>query len=168
MLVLLVTSYSLQMVTLYRGFNIAHDGLKQTVDDFMDSIVPFTTPDEGCKRIDAARIAIARAAACSMLVPLVIKSNQQLPMLKRTNGFGSVAVVPTFATSFMAAFWVHWPDGSPWTPPKPATGINSTMHSALFSAPTMRRGVHMSNGPYPSFNANSISASKRTKPVKAL
>ena len=88
-----------QMVTLYRGFNIAHDGLKQTVDDFMDSIVPFTTPDEGCKRIDAARIAIARAAACSMLVPLVIKSNQQLPILKRTNGlgFGSVAVVPTFA-----------------------------------------------------------------------
>jgi hypothetical protein len=87
------------MVTLYRGFNIAHDGLKQTVDDFMDSIVPFTTPDEGCKRIDAARIAIARAAACSMLVPLVIKSNQQLPILKRTNGlgFGSVAVVPTFA-----------------------------------------------------------------------
>ena len=85
-----------QMVS-HTGFNIAHDGLKQTVDDFMDSIVPFTTPDEGCKRIDAARIAIARAAACSMLVPLVIKSNQQLPMLKRTNGFGSVAVVPTFA-----------------------------------------------------------------------
>ena len=85
-----------QMVS-HTGFNIAHDGLKQTVDDFMDSIAPFTTPDEGCKRIDAARIAIARAAACSMLVPLVIKSNQQLPMLKRTNGFGSVAVVPTFA-----------------------------------------------------------------------
>lgn len=85
-----------QMVS-HAGFNIAHDGLKQTVDDFMDSIAPFTTPDEGCKRIDVARIAIARAAACSMLVPLVIKSNQQLPILKRTNGFGSVAVVPTFA-----------------------------------------------------------------------
>lgn len=85
-----------QMVS-HTGFNIAHDGLKQTVDDFMDSIAPFTTPDEGCKRIDAARIAIARAAACSMLVPIVIKYNQQLPMLKRTNGFGSVAVVPTFA-----------------------------------------------------------------------
>jgi hypothetical protein len=85
-----------QMVS-HTGFNIAHDGLKQTVDDFMGSIAPCTTPDEGCKRIDAARIAIARAAACSMLVPLVIKSKQQLPILKRTNGFGYVAVVPTFA-----------------------------------------------------------------------
>ena len=81
----------------HRGFNIAADDLKKTVDDFMDSIVTTTTPDEGIRRIDAARIAIARAAACSMLVPLVIKPKQQLPIFKRINGFGSVAVVPMFA-----------------------------------------------------------------------
>ena len=69
------TSYLLQMFT-YKGFKIANaddaepNDLKNTVDDFMDSIVPVTTPDEGIKHIDAARIAMACAAACSMLVPL--------------------------------------------------------------------------------------------------
>ena len=90
-----VSCYLLQMFT-HRGFNIAADDLKKTVDDFMESITPMT-PDDGCKQIDAARIAIARAAACSMLVPLVIKPKQQLPIFKRINGFGSVAVVPMFA-----------------------------------------------------------------------
>lgn len=60
----------------HKGFNIvAHNAetpptdLKNTVDDFMDSIVPMTTPDEGIKRIDTARIAMAHSAACIMLMP---------------------------------------------------------------------------------------------------
>jgi len=56
------------MVTLHRGFNIAGDN-DGSVDDFMISIEPTKTPDEGCKRIDAARIAAARASACIMLLP---------------------------------------------------------------------------------------------------
>ena len=69
---------------MHKGFKIVADDetsphdLKNTVDDFMDSLVPMTTPDEGIKHIDAARIAMACAAACSMLVPLAIKSNQPL------------------------------------------------------------------------------------------
>ena len=57
------------MLTLYRGFNITgnNDG---SVDDFMSSIEPIKTPDEGCcTQIDAARIAAARASACIMLLP---------------------------------------------------------------------------------------------------
>ena len=73
-----------QMVS-HRGFNIAYDGLKQTVDDFMERIDPITTPTDGCKRIDAARIAMANAAACSMLI---------IPHGVRPNG---CAVAPLFA-----------------------------------------------------------------------
>ena len=61
----------------HRGFNIAEDtdDLKKTVDDFMDSIVPMTTPDEGIRRIDAERIAMAHSAACIMLMPIEIKKS---------------------------------------------------------------------------------------------
>ena len=57
----------------HRGFNIVSNAddavvLKNTVDDFMDSIVPMTTPDEGISRIDAERIAMAHSAACIMLM----------------------------------------------------------------------------------------------------
>lgn len=74
----------------YKGFNIAEDkdDLKKTVDDFMESIVPTTTPAGGCKHIDAARIAIARAAACTMLIPRSINSKQQLHNLKRLQAIG--------------------------------------------------------------------------------
>jgi hypothetical protein len=57
------------MVTLYRGFNITGDN-EDSVNDFMSSIEPIKTPDEGCcTQIDAARIAAARASACIMLLP---------------------------------------------------------------------------------------------------
>ena len=83
------------MVTLYRGFNIAgnNDG---SVDDFMISIEPTKTPDD-CKRIDAARIAAARASACLMLLPVSLNSNQQLQNLKKMKATGSTAVVSMFA-----------------------------------------------------------------------
>ena len=89
------SSYLLQMVTLYRGFNIAenNDG---SVDDFMDSIEPTKTPDD-CKRIDAARIAAARASACIMLIPVSLNSEQQLQNLKKMKAIGSTAVVSMFA-----------------------------------------------------------------------
>jgi hypothetical protein len=58
----------------YRGFNIVNNADTATVDDFMDSIVPTTTtPDEGIRRIDAERIAMAHSAACIMLMPIEIK-----------------------------------------------------------------------------------------------
>ena len=56
------------MVTLYRGFNVTGDN-DNSVNDFMFSIEPIKTPDEGCTQIDAARIAAARASACIMLLP---------------------------------------------------------------------------------------------------
>ena len=59
----------------HRGFNIAEDDLKNAVDDFMDSIVPTKTPDEGIRRIDAERIAMAHSAACIMLMPIEIIKN---------------------------------------------------------------------------------------------
>lgn len=60
------------MVTLYRGFNITGDN-DNSVNDFMLSIEPMKTPDEGCKQIDAARIAAARASACIMLLPEITR-----------------------------------------------------------------------------------------------
>jgi hypothetical protein len=59
---------SASAMVLYRGFNITGDN-DNSVDDFMISIEPIKTPDEGCTRIDAARIAAARASACIMLLP---------------------------------------------------------------------------------------------------
>jgi hypothetical protein len=91
------SSYLQQMFT-HRGFNITEDNYhwKKTVDDFMDSIEPTKTPDD-CKRIDAARIAAARASACIMLLPLVINSKQQqLQNLKKMKATGSTAVVFMF------------------------------------------------------------------------
>ena len=75
----------------YKEFNIGNQDLRQTVDDFMDSIVPITTPDNGCRQIDAARVAAARASACTMLITLTNNSKQQLQNLKRLQdiGFGS-------------------------------------------------------------------------------
>jgi len=87
------------MSTLYRGFNIADEdnsGLKTTVDDFMASIEPMNTPDEGCKQIDAARIAAARASACIMLLPLVLKP-QQFQNLKNMKATGFRGVSSVFA-----------------------------------------------------------------------
>jgi hypothetical protein len=84
------------MVTLHRGFNIAGDN-DGSVDDFMDSIEPTKTPDKGCKRIDAVRIAAARASACIMLLPVSLNSDQQLQNLKKMKATGSTAVVSMFA-----------------------------------------------------------------------
>jgi len=84
------------MVTIYRGFNIAEDN-DGSVNDFMDSIEPTKTPDKGCKQIDAARIAAARASACIMLLPVSLNSEQQLQNLKRMKTPGSTAVVSMFA-----------------------------------------------------------------------
>ena len=44
----------------------------------MDSIVPTKTPDEGIRRIDAERIAMAHSAACIMLMPIEIKTPNHL------------------------------------------------------------------------------------------
>lgn len=77
----------------YKGFNVRDSGLMSTVDDFMQSIDPVKTPHEGCKRIDAARIAIACASACSMLVPL----KQELQVLKKLQDNGFDATAPVFA-----------------------------------------------------------------------
>jgi hypothetical protein len=77
----------------HRGFNIAEDtdDLKKTVDDFMDSIVPMTTPDEGIGRIDAERIAMAHSAACIMLMPIEIKKSNH-PMRRATQCTRGAAV----------------------------------------------------------------------------
>jgi hypothetical protein len=61
----------------HQGFTIAEDDLKNTVDDFMDSIVPTKTPDEGISRIDAERIAMAHSAACIMLMQIEIKKSMK-------------------------------------------------------------------------------------------
>ena len=84
------------MVTLYRGFNVTGDN-DNSVNDFMFSIEPIKTPDEGCTQIDAARIAAARASACIMLLPASLNSNQQLQNLKRMKATGFQGISSVFA-----------------------------------------------------------------------
>jgi hypothetical protein len=81
------SSYLLQMFT-HRGFNVANNDLKKTVDDFMERIKHTTTPDEGCKQIDAARIATARASACIILFPVSLLNSNQLHDFKKMKATG--------------------------------------------------------------------------------
>ena len=67
------------------------------MDDHMDRIEPIKTPDEGCRQIDAARIAAARASACIMLLPVSLNSNQQLQNLKRMKATGFQGISSVFA-----------------------------------------------------------------------
>lgn len=82
----------------YKGFNVRDSGLMSTVDDFMQSIHHADAPAANCNKIDTARIAIACASACSMLVPLNHEL-QELQVLKRLqdNGFDAAAAAPVFA-----------------------------------------------------------------------
>ena len=93
------------LMFLHKGFQFVNNtpnnpnnpnDLKNVVDDFMESIDPVKTPQDGCKRIDAARIAMAHSAACIMLMPLqnkdVLKKMQQ-----RNNHYQACAGALVFA-----------------------------------------------------------------------
>ena len=97
-----------QLVSQLTGFTFMHKGfkivnppntdpidLKKTVDDFMESIDHGQTPSDGCKRIDAARIAMAHSAACIILMPLKIQA--VLKMQQRNNDHQACAGALVFA-----------------------------------------------------------------------
>jgi hypothetical protein len=67
------------------------------VDDFMESIHPTKTPQDGCKRIDAARIAMAHSAACIMLMPLQNKQDALKKMKESNNHYQACAGAIVFA-----------------------------------------------------------------------
>ena len=70
----------------YKGFNIRDNGLMKTVDDYLEDVA--STNDTCYKRVDAERIANARASACAMLIPRAIHSKEELQNLKRLQCIG--------------------------------------------------------------------------------
>jgi len=82
---------------IHKGFNLWTHDYKTTVDDFMESIDPTKTPHDGCKRIDAARIAMAHSAACIMLMPLQNKQDVLKKMQERNNHYQACAGALVFA-----------------------------------------------------------------------
>ena len=70
----------------YKGFNIRDNGLMKTVDDYMENVA--STNDNCYKRMDAERIANARASACTMLISRTIHSKDELQIMKRLQCIG--------------------------------------------------------------------------------
>ena len=81
----------------HKGFNLWTHDYTTTVDDFMESIDPTKTPHDGCKRIDAARIAMAHSSACIILMPVQIQAVLKMQMQQRNNDHQACAGALVFA-----------------------------------------------------------------------
>jgi hypothetical protein len=81
----------------HKGFNLWTHDYATTVDDFMESIDPTKTPHDGCKRIDAARIAMAHSSACIILMPVQIQAVLKMQMQQRNNDHQACAGALVFA-----------------------------------------------------------------------